>query len=112
MTPAQLAQEQLIAYNERNLARFVACYAPDVQVFRPPAAEPVFNGLEALAGFYAANRFNLPALHAELLGRLVIGNKVFDHERVHGVREQPFEVAAVYEVRDGLISKVFFFDAA
>lgn len=111
MSPAQLAQEQLIAYNERNLDRFLACYAEDFALYRPPAAEPVLRGKAALAAHYANNRFNLPGLHAELLGRLVVGSKVFDHERVHGVRPEPFEVVASYEVRDGLIVAAYFFDA-
>ncbi|MBB5206227.1 hypothetical protein HNQ51_003572 [Inhella inkyongensis] len=111
MTPAQIAQEQLDAYNARDLARFVACYADDFVLFRPPAAEPVLRGRAALSAHYAKNRFNLPDLHAELLGRLVVGNKVFDHERVHGVRAEPFEVMAAYEVCDGLIVQAFFFDA-
>lgn len=111
MTPAQLAQEQLIAYNERNLDRFLACYAEDFALYRPPAAEPVLRGKAALAAHYANHRFNLPGLHAELLGRLVVGSKVFDHERVHGVRPEPFEVVASYEVRDGLIAAAYFFDA-
>ncbi len=110
-SPEALAQEQLDAYNARDLNRFIACYADDVAVYRPPAAEPVMVGKSVMAAHYAANRFNLPALHAELKGRLVVGSKVFDHECVSGVREQPFEVVAGYEIRDGLIAKVFFFDA-
>jgi hypothetical protein len=111
MSPEQLAQEQLDAYNARDLARFVACYADDIRLYRPPAAEPFLAGKAALAAHYAANRFNNEALHAELRGRLVVGNKVFDHERIHGVRPEPFEVVAAYEVRDGLIAAGFFFDA-
>lgn len=110
-SPEQTAQAQLDAYNARDLARFMACYADDIALYRPPAAEPFLVGKAAMAAHYAANRFGNPALHAELRGRLVVGNKVFDHERIHGVREQPFEVVAAYEVRDGLIVTGFFFDA-
>lgn len=110
-TPEQIAQEQLDAYNARDLQRFMACYADEIQLYRPPAAEPFLAGKPAMAAHYAANRFNNPQLHAELRGRLVVGSKVFDHERIHGVRDQPYEVVAAYEVRDGLIVKGFFFDA-
>jgi hypothetical protein len=112
MTPDGIIQAQLDAYNARDLARFVACFAADVRVYRPPRAEPVLAGREALSAHYAANRFNLPALHAELVNRMVLGRKVIDHERIHGVRESPFEAAAVYELgSDGLISTVWFFEA-
>jgi hypothetical protein len=111
--PVAVVQRQLDAYNARDLARFVACYAPTAQVYRPPAAEPALAGRQALSDHYAANRFNLPALRADLLGRMVVGNKVVDHERVFGVKEQPFEAAVVYEVdAQGLIAAVWFFNAA
>ncbi len=105
-----IVQEQLEAYNARDLDRFVACYADDVRVYRPPAPEPVIVGKAALAAHYAQHRFNLPALHAEVRARMVLGNKVIDHERVVGIKSQPFEVAAVYEVVDGSIRAVWFFE--
>jgi uncharacterized glyoxalase superfamily protein PhnB len=106
----QVVQDQLEAYNDHHLERFVATYADDVQVFRPPAAEPVIVGKTALAAHYAGKRFNLPGLHAQIVSRLVMGNKVVDHERITGVREQPFEAMAVYEVVDRVIRRVWFFD--
>ena len=123
MNAERPVQEQLDAYNARDLARFVACYADDVQLFRPPTADPVLVGKAALSAHYAANRFNLPKLHAELVNRMVLGNKVVDHERISGVREEPFDAVVVFEVRfevefgvtsevsGALISKVWFFNA-
>jgi hypothetical protein len=104
-------QRQLDAYNDHDLDRFVAEYTDDVQVFRPPATEPVLQGKAAFAAHYAANRFNLPALHAELVNRMVLGNKVIDHERITGLPGDggPVDAAAVYEVADGLIRRVWFF---
>ena len=81
MNPEVPVQAQLDACNARDLARL------------------------------AAHRFNLPKLHAELINRIVLGNKVVDHERICGVRDEPFEAAVVFEVSGALISKVCFFDA-
>jgi hypothetical protein len=51
-------------------------------------------------------------LRADLLGHMVVGNKVVDHERVFGVKDQPFEAAVVYEVdAQSLIAAVWFFNA-
>ena len=111
MNPEDPVQRQLEAYNARDLARFVAEYADDVTVYRPPSADPVLRGKQAFADHYAANRFHLPGLHADVLSRMVVGNKVIDHERVVGVRDDPFDAAVVYEVVDGLIRTVWFFDA-
>jgi hypothetical protein len=112
MSPEDPVQRQLDAYNARDLDRFVAEYADDVRVYRPPEPEPVLVVKAAFAAHYASKRFNLPALHADILSRMVIGNKVVDHERVVGVRDEPFEAAAVYEVVDGLIRAVWFFEGA
>jgi hypothetical protein len=107
----EVVQRQVDAYNARDLERFVAQFGDAVQVFRPPSPEPAISGKARLAEYYAANRFNLPALRADILGRMVLGSRVIDHERIHGVRDQPFEVAAVYDVVDGLIRTVWFFPA-
>lgn len=111
MTPTALVQRQLDAYNQRQLEPFLAVYADDVTVYRLPGAEPSLRGKAALRDFYAGQRFNLPDLHAELVKRIEFGNKVIDHERVSGVAEQPFEVAAVYEIIDDKIQNVWFLAA-
>jgi hypothetical protein len=110
-SPEAAVQQQLDAYNARDINRFLEVYAQDVQVFRPPAPEPSMVGRDALGQFHSSQRFNLPKLHAELKGRLVLGKTVVDHERVSGIRDVPFEVAVAYEVIDGLIRKVWFFPA-
>jgi hypothetical protein len=96
--PEGFSQRQLDAYNARDLERFVAEYTDDIVAFRLPGTEPVLAGKQAFAEHYRMNRFSLPKLHAELVNRMVIGNKVIDHERVLGVEPEPMEVAAIYGV--------------
>ena len=110
LTAEIIVQGQLDAYNAHDLERFVAWYAESVLVYQAGKAEPLLQGRAALAAHYASKRFNLPNLHAELLNRMVIGNKVIDHERVVGVGEHPIEVAAAYEVINGSIKRVWFFN--
>lgn len=112
MTPTELAQAQLVAYNARDLERFAACYAETVTVYRPPASAPAITGKAAFRDFYATQRFNRPALHAELVNRIAFGNKVIDHERIFGIADQPIEMAVAYEIKGGLIQTVWSFAAA
>lgn len=107
--PAALVQAQLEAYNLRDLAAFVALFSDDVCIYRPPATEPVIRGKAAFSAFYQHERFNLPRLNAEIINRMVVGNKVVDHERITGIKDQPFEVMVVFEVKDGLIQAMWSF---
>ena len=107
MNPVDLVQRQFEAYNARDLDRFCAQYAADIEVFRPPAAAPALAGMAAFRAFYASERFIHAGLHAQLLGRLVLGRTVIDHERIHGVRAEPYEIAVVYEVEGGLIRRTW-----
>jgi hypothetical protein len=85
MSPESVVQEQLDAYNASDLERFVATYAPDVSIYQPPSPARVLAGRAALSAHYAANRFNLPALHAQLVHRIVLGNRVIDHDALKGL---------------------------
>lgn len=101
-----LVERQLAAYNARDLDAFLACFSDEVQVFRAPALEPAIDGRKAFGDFYAAERFNRPGLRAEILGRIVSGSTVVDHERIHGVRDTPFEMVVAYEIEGGLIRRM------
>jgi hypothetical protein len=108
MEPGDIVQEQLEAYNARDLDRFAATYSSDIRIYRLPATEPAIVGQAQLRETYA-KRFSSPGLHATIVDRIVMGNKVVDHERVVGIKDVPIEAVAVYEVVDGLIRTVWFF---
>lgn len=111
MNPLQLIESQFAAYNARDLDTFMAHFADDIKVYRMPATTPSIEGKPALAAFYASERFNRPALRAELINRIVAGQQVFDHERIWGVADAPVEVVAVFAVKDGLIDTMWSFPA-
>lgn len=106
---AVLAQRQLDAYNAHDLEAFVACYDSEVEVFDfPGAGEPSLRGREAMRARYGP-MFTQGTIHAELLGRMVIGSRALDHERVTGLGEgRVIFAVAIYEVTGGLIKKVWF----
>jgi hypothetical protein len=111
MTPTETVQFQLEAYNHRDLETFLSVFSETIQVFRMPALEPSISGKVQFAEFYATQRFNRPELRADLINRIAFGNKIIDHERIHGLLEQAFEIAAVYEIVDGLIQTMWAFSA-
>ncbi|GBU14445.1 steroid Delta-isomerase [Enterobacterales bacterium] len=110
-SPLTPVEQQYYAYNEHNLEKFVACFSDTFKGYRMPATEPSTVGKEQLRDFYANHRFNNPALRAELISRSVLGNKVFDHEKIHGLNEQPIESVAIFEIENGLIETAWFYFA-
>ncbi len=107
MTAADVVQRQADAYNARDLDRFVAEFSDHVVVYRLPELTPAITGKVKFAEFYATQRFNLPHLHAEIVNRIVMGNKVIDHERITGVRATPFEMVVIFEIADNLIQRIW-----
>ncbi len=108
-TAEALAQIQLNAYNARQLEPFLAVYSPDVEVYQFPD-RLMFKGKEKMRQRYAAFFAKANKLHARLVGRVRRGRFVVDQEDVvTGIpgRER-LRALAIYEVRAGLIHKVWF----
>ena len=100
---------QFEAYNAHDIEAFMSCFSNEFKGYRMPTESPTTIGKESLRDFYVNNRFNNPELKAELISRLVLGNKVFDHEWIYGLSTEPLETVAVFEVKDGLISTAWFY---
>jgi len=106
VTPAILAQQQLNAYNLRNIDAFLEPYADNVEVFRYPD-KLIMKGKEEMRKSYTELFQSTPGLHCELVGRIVQGNIVIDKERVK-FDDSILEAVAIYHVEKGRISKVYF----
>lgn len=106
-SPEALAQRQLSAYNARDVEAFLEPYSDDVEVYDYPG-KLLYTGKarmrERYTGLFAAS----PDLHCELLGRMVLGNVVIDHEHLRGHRDGVTKAIAIYTVRDGRIVRVEF----
>lgn len=100
---------QFEAYNKHDINAFIDCFSEDFRGYRMPAETPSTIGKSALREFYIINRFNNPELRAELISRTVLGNKVFDHEFIHGLSPDPLESIAVFEITNDLISTAWFY---
>jgi hypothetical protein len=108
MSPTEIVDRQIAAYNARDVAAFAAAYGEDAHVFLMPNLKLAARGRAALQEHYAANVFPKEGLRAEVVSRVVLGNKVVDHEVTHGLAPQPLESLVVYEVADNLIQAVWF----
>lgn len=105
-TPEAIVQNQLDAYNARNLKAFLNTYSEDIQVFNFPN-ELSFEGKEALKERYGAFFESTPDLHCKIKNRIIIGNKIIDKKKVT-INGETHWVVAIYEVENGKIAKVTF----
>jgi len=111
--PEAVVQRQLEAYNARDVEAIMATYADDARQFEHPATLLATGPAQVRERFMA--RFQEPNLHARLVQRIVAGPMVIDHEMVtRTFPEGPgqIELVAIYEVRNGRISKAWFIPGA
>jgi hypothetical protein len=108
ISPADLAQAQLDAYNAQDLDAHCACFADDVVVADLNGAVTI-QGIEAYRAKYVQVFADFPQNKAKLLNRIVVGNTVIDHEHVERAPGgATFQVAAIYTIAGGKIARVDF----
>ena len=101
-----IIQRNLDAYNAKNLDAFMKDYADDVKIYNYPNTLRT-DGKETMRKGYQSWFERAKGLKAVIKKRIVIGNKVIDEEEVTA-NGQTFHAVAIYEVENGLITKVTF----
>lgn len=103
-----IAQGQLDAYNVQDLDTHAGFYA-DNMVIANLNETPNLEGIEAYRERMAGVFSGFPSNKVELLNRMVLGNKVIDHEKVmRSPSAEPFEVVAIYTIENDKIARVDF----
>ena len=105
--PEKLVQQQLIAYNARNIEAFLEPYSDEVELYMFPN-QLLGKGKNFMRKDYAEMFKNTPNLHYDIKNRTVLGNTVIDHEVVSGFGSNHLEAIAIYEIKNDKIAKVYF----
>ena len=100
-------ERQLVAYNAHDADAFAPCFREDVVVEDAMGARLV-TGRDELRTRYATMFAKYPAVHANIVSRMRVGDFVFHEESVTGREETAEHVVAIYRVRRGLIDHVRF----
>jgi len=106
-SPENVVQRQLDAYNAQNLSAFVATYSDSIEIFRFPG-KLTMAGKPALEKSYGELFRRFPNNRATVSSRIVQGNHVIDQEKVTGRGPAEVQATAVYEIKEGLIRRVWF----
>ncbi|AZJ33913.1 SnoaL-like domain-containing protein [Tenacibaculum mesophilum] len=106
VSPRALAQEQLEAYNKRDIDAFLKPYAKGVKVYSYPN-KLEYEGIEEMRKRYAPKFETTKDLHCKIISRIVKGNVVIDEEEVTA-NGATFHAVAIYEIVNGKIAVVRF----
>ena len=108
-----IVDQQLVAYNARDITAFAATYHPDIEIYSMSEGL-IYQGKATLIDQYGEKFNQLTYLKATSLKRIVQGRFLVDHELaesstlVSQAVEQSVRVVAAYEIVDGLIRRVTF----
>ena len=105
----QVVQQQLDAYNSRNIDAFMALFHSDIEIWTLGADTPSFVGWEKVKEMYWELFEQSPELHSNVLNRSVIGNRVIDYERISGRKGSSEDIflVMIYEVEEGKIRRAW-----
>lgn len=102
-----VVERQLKAYNEKDIDRFMECYAENVHVYAFPNTIRMSSN-EEMRVHYKKLFDTYPNMNAEIVKRVEKAPYVIDHERITGRSEEPLHATAIYEIKDDIITKVWF----
>lgn len=106
-SPEVLVQQQLNAYNLRNMDAFLEPYSDSVEIYDFPA-KLISKGKAEMRKGYEGMFKNITDLHCQVTERIIQGNIVIDHESVTGFGPKPMTAIAIYHIEKGKIAKVYF----
>ena len=87
-------EEQLAAYNARDVERFIAAYSPDA-VVEDGEDNLLMKGHDQMRARYSALFAASPGLQCRIAARIRVGKYVVDEEEVTGRNASPTPVHAV-----------------
>ena len=90
-------EEQLQAYNARDLERFLACYTDDVR-FEDGDSNLLYEGIAQMRENYGASFARFPQADCRIVSRVRIGNYVIDEERITSMGPTEHQAVVIYRV--------------
>lgn len=108
MNPEKIVQANLDAYNEKDIAGFMSYFSDHITIVNFEDGSISARGKKAVKAIYKPYFEASPNLHSKILKRIVIGNKVIDHEYITGRygSNEALELILIYEVEEAKIIKV------
>jgi hypothetical protein len=109
-TPTEIVDRQLVAFNNRDIEGFVACYGLEAKVVQPDGSF-LASGHDQIRKVYGELFARSPELNATVPNRIEVGAVVVDEERITGFNlpGSPTEMHSLvaYRIQDDLIEDAY-----
>ena len=110
ITPEEIVQKQVDAYNAHDLDAMVACYGQAIEFRTMDGNVNPEKGTAALRKGYTNLFKQFPELKVKILKRICQGPFVIDQQQALGMGSQPIMVTAIYETAEGKIVRVWYIE--
>jgi hypothetical protein len=108
LSPEQVVQNNLDFYNKRHIDGFMSYFRDDVTIVNFSDSKIIAKDSKEVRKIYDDMFKISPNLHSTIVKRIVLGNKVIDHESIIGRNGsmEILELVLIYEVADDKIFKI------
>jgi len=102
-----IVEEQLLAYNARDIERFIATYSPNI-VIEDGEGNLIMKGHDQMREKYGALFRENPELNCRIVKRIRFGKYVVDEEEATGIQgsSTPIHAVAIYRIEEDRIAHV------
>ena len=105
---SDIVDQQLSAYNRRDLESFWSNYHHEIEVAFLWSGKPPLVGIDNIRKLYKKLFEENLRLHCTLKSRIATDVAVIDEELVQGLSSKELHTVAIYGFKDGLIHRVWF----
>jgi hypothetical protein len=107
-SPRDIANRQLDVYNAHDIDGYCALFADDAVISDLETGETICDGIDHIRRHYTKRFADHPKLHCVVHSCMEGGDFAIDRETVTGLPVGDLQLIAIYEVREGLITRLRF----
>ena len=108
MTIDQIIDDQMLAFNNRDIKNMMPLYSDEIKVFNFPDNTITINGINECKKMFITLFDNSPKLYAEIINTITFDNKVIVHEYIYGRNgsDVKTEQIVIFEVNNQKITRM------
>lgn len=108
MTIEQIIDDQMLAFNNRDIKSMMPLYPDDIKIYNFADHSLAIDGKQECEKMFIALFENSPNLRAEIIKTIYFDNKVIVHEYIYGRNgsNERTEQVVIFEVKDQKISRM------